>query len=523
MWQSIKKAIIWLGDLPFRLTKKTYLVILALFALYLGAFFIYSWTASAKRAAYPTGGFWATFFKPARVLSGMFSGSKGKGTDLSELVVRTVVARPVKHADSMKTVGIIEHFEKVEIGSKTPGKIERFYVQEGQVIRKGQKLLQIERVLLHQEMVQLNAAYKASLAEKQLSADRYNNARLRVEKRFQEINKQATMVKKLQADLEKSRTTFEGKKLLVKEGGISAEEFAAARNELIGREAAYLMARRDLNILQIGYRDKDLKAKGIKVPRNKERRKKRLIDLNTAIENSEVRVARSRVEAAKASMGRTNFLLKSTTIRSPINGMVAGRNKSVGEQVTGGSVSTAAQAIMILVDIYKVYAVINIKESDLRNIELGQELTFKVDAYPDKDYRGKLTIISPIVDPQTHTIKVKALIDNPGLKLRPGMYIRASIITNLEREVFLIPAKAVLPQKDKKSRVFIVRDNTVYKQVVETGERLGDNIIVNSGLQPGVRVVIENLAELSEGQKVKIAREQKKPVRQKQKINPPRG
>jgi RND family efflux transporter MFP subunit len=323
---------------------------------------------------------------------------------------------------------------------------------------------------------------------------------------------QETLIKKLTADMDKMRNTYEGKQVLYNEGGVSKEEFETIRTDLIGREAAYRMAHKDLEILSIGFRDEDLKSKNLEIPADPAAKKKLLIDMNTAIPRAEVAVAASKVRSAEAQMKTTEALLRESAITSPVTGMVATRNKSVGEQVTGGSVSTAAQAIMVVVDIDPVYAVMSVKESDVKDLEKGMEMTFTADVYEKQTFNGKVEIITPVVDPKTHTLEVKALVRNPGYKLRPGMFIRASIASGLEKEMILLPSTAVVPGEGQDASVFLIRQDTCYRQPVKIGRQIDNMVEISSGINPGDIVAGDNLTQLREGMKVRgIKDEEKKP------------
>lgn len=445
----------------------------------------------------------AVFFYPAQKVADFILSRRQAGSDLTEVPLKALRVSTSEVMPKIESVGTIDFFEKVEINAKSSGRIEKFFVREGQIVEKNQPLVQLERTFLELDLAQQQAAFNGAGSELKLANERYENARRVVEGRFQEHSKQTTLVKRLFAEMERMRVSYAGRQVLYQEGGISKEDFETARTELIGREAAYRMAQRDLEIASIGLRDQDLTAKGIAVPTDPEARTKALIKLNTAVELAEVEVAQSRLKSAEAAMNTTKVLLKESLILSPIKGMVAARSKSVGEQVLGGSAGNAAQAIMILVDINRVYAVMNVKESDLKQISQGMRLQFVSDAYEKEKFDGKIEIINPIVDAKTHTFEVRAILDNPGLKLRPGMFIRSSIITGKPVQMILVPAAALLPQEEAKAYVFLVRDGKIFRSEVATGDSRGDDVEVKSGLKPGDIIVTEKVSQLREGMKIK--------------------
>lgn len=452
----------------------------------------YGWPGKISRIA-----FW-----PANTAKGFLFPDTFSGTDLSVISIPAIQVKLEEVAPRLTSVGTIEQFDKVEINAKSPGRIEQFYVREGDIVEKGQKIVQLERAFLEYDLRQQQAAHDAAKSEAELAREKYENARKNADSRFKEIDKQATLVKKLKADMDRSRTTYEGKKVLFQEGGISKEEFGETRNDVISKEAAFRMAQKDLEIVSVGFRDEDIIQKGKQVPTDPDVKRRVLIDINTAVDRAEVEVAKSRVRSAEAAMETTTALLKETTIISPITGLVASRNKSVGEQVTGGSVSTPSQAIMVLVDIRSVYGVMTIKESDLQIVKKGMRMLFTADPYPDEKFAGTVQIINPVVDSKTHTIEVKAVLDNPGLKLRPGMFIRSSIVSGQVEKMIVVPQTAVLPLEENRGYVFVIRADTVFKAQVQTGRQIDDLVEIKSGLNAGDIVATDKLNQLRESMKV---------------------
>jgi membrane fusion protein (multidrug efflux system) len=125
---------------------------------------------------------------------------------------------------------------------------------------------------------------------------------------------------------------------------------------------------------------------------------------------------------------------------------------------------------------------------------------------------GIVTAVNPQVDPSTRNIRVQASLGNPDERLRPGMYVRVSVVLPAKREVLAIPATAVVhaPYSDS---VFIVEtrsgesgaaQQTVRQQFVQLGERRGDFVAVNRGLEPGQTVVSTGVFKLRNGQAVVV-------------------
>lgn len=421
----------------------------------------------------------------------------------SQLMRLEVVAvAPEEITPAVFSAGKIEHYEKVEIVSRNAGRIERIYVHEGDVVASGQLLVQMEKLPLQIQLMQQRAALESARARLQLAEERYATARRDREKVIQSIDKQRTQVREIKAHLDKTRATFQGQELLYKQGGISLETYRQARAELISAEADYLTALKDLQIISIGYRDEDIRSRGLAVPASATARKQVLLDINTAMEKAEVSVARAEVEAARAEVNSISLLLNETAVRSPLRGIVSERNRSPGEEVTGPSPQGSSQAILVLVDIEKVYAVINVREERATEIEPEMAMRFTVDVFPEEDFSARVTSVNPVVDERTHTVEVRALMENPGLRLRPGMFIRAEVATGEPREVILIPTRYVIPRQGNQAWVYIVQAGTVYRASVETGEEYGDRMEIVSGLEAGNLLAAEKFSLLRDGLRV---------------------
>ncbi|MEQ9365510.1 MAG: efflux RND transporter periplasmic adaptor subunit [Leptospirales bacterium] len=423
----------------------------------------------------------------------------GEAINLDEIHIKVIKLKKSDVVPELSALGTIEYYEKVSISSKTAGRIESISVKAGDRVRKGQTLVQIERLPLELELRKQKAALAAAESQLKLAREEYLRARSSVEGRVKEIEKRETTVRDLQSSLKKTQFTYEGKKTLFAEGGISREEFETVRQELVSAEASYLSAKKDLEISRIGFRPEDLKKRGIPLPNDSAGRVAAYADLNTLTEKASVEVAESRVNAAREDLYSTRRLLDEMTIISPIAGVVAVRNKSVGEEVNGGSADSAEQAILVLIEDDRVYATINVRESDLKNITVGQKISFGVDVYPEEEFAATVQIIKPLIDQQTHTAEVKGVVDNRDHRLRSGMFIRARVATGASEERILVPADALIPRNENKAWVFVVREDKAYRVEVVTGRQFGENIEIVEGLEEGSVIAVEKLSQLYQG------------------------
>ena len=443
--------------------------------------------------------------EPVAVVFAPLSAILGGGPDERDRTRLRVLCHTVQKSTITPTInsaGSIEPFDKAEIYTKTQGRIERIFVDQGEPVKKGQVLVQMERLPLELQLQEQLSRYNASLAQARLASEQYSQARRGIEVQWKQIERQRTAVKEAKANLDRTRATFRGQTALYRAGGLSPEQFRVARTELISTEARFLQAKKALEAAKVGFREQDIKKQGLKVPGDDQKKYKIYTDLNTAVQRSEMEARRAEAEASRATMASTRRLLNETEIKSPIDGVVASRNKSPGEEISSIGSATASSALLVLVNIDKVYASVNVREGESRILKPGLKMRFTVDVFPDAKYEGEVKLISPVVDPKTHTIAVKALVDNPDRHLKPGMFIRGRIVVGDDTELLLVPAKAVQPREKDKAWVFVVREARTFRVEVTTGGRRGENIEIKEGLEPGDIIAVEKLSLLREGLKI---------------------
>lgn len=188
-----------------------------------------------------------------------------------------------------------------------------------------------------------------------------------------------------------------------------------------------------------------------------------------------------RIESASDII--TNF-----DIYSDATGVVTERLVSTGDYVTTGS------ALFAVANLSSVWVVLDAYEADMSWIKQGGNITFTVPGIPGKEFTAKVAFITPVLDATTRAIEVRAEVQNPGNQLKPGMFANASIKTSTgaKQQSLSVPSSAVL-WTGKRSVVYVKVDGeempAFEMREVTLGPRMGDNYVVESGLQPGEEVV----------------------------------
>jgi membrane fusion protein (multidrug efflux system) len=189
--------------------------------------------------------------------------------------------------------------------------------------------------------------------------------------------------------------------------------------------------------------------------------------------------------------------LEKTSIKAPFPGVMGLRSVSAGAYVEPGR----AIATLDKIDIVKVE--FTIPERNLTDVRVGYAVDVRVDAYPDRVFRGEIYAIDPQVDVNGRSLKVRARLPNPDLSLRPGLFARVVVQGASRGEVVLVPEGAIVPRGGE-SFVYKVSNGTVQEAKVELGRRREGLVELTTGIAPGDTVVVAGHARLRNGAPVEI-------------------
>jgi len=193
--------------------------------------------------------------------------------------------------------------------------------------------------------------------------------------------------------------------------------------------------------------------------------------------------AKAKAEGAKTQLGYT-------TIVSPINGVVTDRPIYPGEMAPSGS------PILTVMDLSQVIARAHLSQQDASQLQVGDPATISVSGGAAAP--GKVSLVSPALDPNSTTVEVWVQAANPGEMLRPGASARVTIVAQTVRNAIVIPSAALLTGTDGTASVIVLDSaNKPHKQNVIAGIRNGDDVQVTQGLRAGERVVTVGAFELA--------------------------
>ena len=223
--------------------------------------------------------------------------------------------------------------------------------------------------------------------------------------------------------------------------------------------------------------------------------------------------AGTQVSAAKAQVSQTEAALRiaETNLRyariiSPVNGIVVSRNVDIGQTVAASFQTPTL--FNIAQDLTKMQVDSSVAEADIGKIQVGQPVEFTVDAYPDSPFQGSVSEIrnAPITVQNVVTYDVVVKVDNPEMKLKPGMTANVSIIVSSKKNVLRIPNAALrfrpsekrdmAKQKEKGNGVWVLENKTLKRIAVTTG--ISDGMyteLLSDKIREGQELIVESLAK----------------------------
>jgi len=307
-------------------------------------------------------------------------------------------------------------------------------------------------------------------------------------------------------------------KLYVEEG----DEIAAGEPFLELEKEAFIAARDDwASRLEIALNDVEQARVNLADAEIKAKRAERLYEegiitsealeaAELALASAQLRLERSRqaVRQAEANLIKAKDDLAKTTLYAPLAGRVVSLQAEEGEVVVSGTMNNPASVIGTIADLSEILAEVDVDETEIVKVRVGQAAELKVDAVPHREYRGRVVEVgssgySRPQQPDVTFFQVKLLFEDPGPELLPGMSVRADIETDFRSEVRSVPIQSVVQrppvdgeggdgedgEEEEIPVVFVLADGRAEQRPVETGLSDDTHVEVTAGLEGGETVV----------------------------------
>jgi RND family efflux transporter MFP subunit len=363
------------------------------------------------------------------------SATKAAADPLSKEKPRSVRVAPVTTGSISRTIevnGTLAAQDEVVVAFKVAGRIERLNVDLGDVVKSGQIVASLDKTDFRLAVSQAEAALQQARARLGLPLTGESDA----------IHLQATpLVLQAKAALEEARLRRDRAKQMMEQQLIAPADFDTA----------------DANF-QI--------ADG------------RYQDATDEIRNRQAALVQRKTEWELAKQ-----MLSDTDLRAPIDGAILHRTGSIGQYVAPGT------AVVTVVRMHPLRLQLPVPERAASGVRVGQDIVLSLEN-DTQTYRGHVTRLSPAIDPLNRTLMVEASIPNQNSRLKPGSFVRASLVTQHGEEALFIPASSLVVFAGIE-KVFLVEQGKSVERLIRTGRRDGDRIEVLEGLSAGDRVVVE--------------------------------
>ncbi len=222
-----------------------------------------------------------------------------------------------------------------------------------------------------------------------------------------------------------------------------------------------------------------------------------------------VDAAESAVQANAAALQAANVALEYTYIRAPFDAVVLTKNADVGDIVTPiGAAAEAKAAVVTIADMNSLQVEVDVSESNIEKVYVGQPCEIQLDALPESSFRGEVHMIVPTADRTKATVMVKVQIIDKDMRILPEMSAKVAFLSRQVKPEEQRPQTVINPasivSRKSETIVFLVKDNRVVETHVVVGDRLGDMVEIREGVKAGDRVVLSPLKKMRNGMKIKV-------------------
>jgi HlyD family secretion protein len=369
---------------------------------------------------------------------------------------------PVKKTTIEQTVtseAVLYPLAQSAIVPKISAPIKAFYVNRGSKVHAGQLLATLENRDLAAAAQDNQGAYDQAQAAYTIAT---------ASTLPEEIQKAQGDTQAAKVALEAEQKLYDSRQDLYKQGALPRKDLDQAAVALTQAKNQYELAQRHLDALMAVSKQQELKS------------------------------AAGQLQSAKGKYLGATAQLSYSEIRSPISGVVTDRSLYPGEMAAAGT------PLLTIMDTSSVIARAHIPQDQAALLKVGDKATISVPGEEDP-IEGKVTVVSPALDPNSTTVEVWVQAKNPKGLLRPGTSVQISMLARAVPNSLVIPAAAVLTAADGGTYVMVAgSDNKAHQKTVKTGIRQGDQVQILEGLAESERVITSGAYGLPDNTKIRI-------------------
>jgi multidrug efflux pump subunit AcrA (membrane-fusion protein) len=368
--------------------------------------------------------------------------------DAAPVPVQVRTPAVVERTDSVTASGSVEGFDTADVAFLVGGRVARVLVEEGQPVRKGQLLAELESTDYRNAFDTAAAQRAAALAE-----SRKAEAGLRKQE-----------VEEARINLGRWEDEYNRMKFLVERKSLPANDFRKI-------EAQYNDARQRYEMALEGTRKEDIEA------------------------------AEAQARATEAQTSEEGKRLGDTRLLAPLTGNISMRRVDVGQAVAAGT------PVFSIVNLNPAKVRVGVPEVEIHKVKLGAKAEVLLPSLGEHRFEGKVGIIGVSSEAASRTYTVKVIVPNPGPVLLAGMVAEARIFGPAKARVLTVPGEAIVHDPQGAPNVFVYHPDRkrVYECRVDVGPPVGDEVEIRSGLHGDEQVVVVGQQKLREGSLVQIA------------------
>src|SRR5438270_188662 len=374
----------------------------------------------------------------------------------------TVQLSPVEKQTIQHTVttqAILFPKQQAAIVPKITAPVQKFLVKRGSPVREGQLLAVLENRDLSAAAQDTKGAYEQAEASYQTTT---------AASLPEEIQKAEADTQQAQQALDAQEKVFQSRQQLFEQGALPRKELDQSRVDTTAARNQYAIAKKHLDaLLAIG-------------------------------KTQELKAAAGQLQSAKGKYMGAEAQLSYSQIRSPIDGVVTDRPLYPGEMAAAGT------PLLTVMDLSSVIAKAHIPQSDAAVLKVGDKGTIAVPGIAEP-IEGKVTVVSPALDPNSTTVEVWLETKNPKHVLKPGTSVQLSLTAQTVNDALVIPASSVITQPDGTSVVMLAgADGLAHQKAVKLGIRNGDDVQILDGVNAGDKVIASGAFGLPDKTRIKI-------------------
>jgi HlyD family secretion protein len=349
--------------------------------------------------------------------------------------------------------------QQAAIVPKISAPVKQFYANRGSKVHKGQLLAVLENLDLAAAKEENKGAFE------QAEAAYVTSTAASLPEEVQKATSDAQSAKEL---FDAEQKLYDSRQELFKQGALPRKDMDQAGVSLTQARAQYELAKRHLD------------------------------SLNAVVKQQELKGYEGQLSSAKGKYLGAQAQFGYSEIRSPIDGVVTDRPLYPGEMPSAGV------PLITVMDLSRVTARAHIPQKDAALLKVGDQATIDVPG-PDKPTEGKVTLVSPALDPNSTTVEVWVQAKNPGGTLKPGSSVRLSMVSETVPDALVVPASAVLTGADGSTTVMVIGpDQRAHQTAVKVGIRQDENAQILEGLKEGQSVVATGAYGLPDNTKVAV-------------------